>query len=66
MARQEPLPFLAEHPIIRPLTDYCAIVAQAIRRQEDRASVGISLERHDGAKAGLVCAHEKSLSTVSA
>ena len=66
VARQEPLPFLAEHPIIRPLTDYSAIVAQAIRRQEDRPSVGESLERHDWAKAGLACAHEKSLATVSA
>jgi transposase len=66
VARQEPLPFLAEHPIIRPLTDYSAIVTQAIRRQEDRSSVSEGLERHDWAKADLACAHEKSLTTVSA
>jgi transposase len=48
-ARQEPLPFLQEHPLIRPLDDYAAIVAQAFQRQADRPSVGEGLERHDGA-----------------
>jgi hypothetical protein len=47
--RQEPLPFLEEHPLIRPLEDYAAIVAQAFRRQADRPSVGEGLERHGGA-----------------
>lgn len=48
-AKQEPLPFLAEHPIIRPLADYSAIVAQAIHRQQDRSSVSEGLKRHGGA-----------------
>jgi len=52
-AKQEPLPFLAEHPIIRPMSDYGAIVAQAIHRQADRPSVGEGLERHSRTK---VCA----------
>ena len=33
-AEQEPLPFLDEHPIIRPLDDYAAVVARAIHRQD--------------------------------
>ena len=44
--RQEPLPFLAEHPIIRPLDDYAQVVTQAIRRQEGRSSVSESFARH--------------------
>ena len=52
-AKQEPLPFLEEHPIIRPLADYGAIVAQAIHRQADRPSVGEGLGRHCRTK---VCA----------
>ena len=32
-AKQEPLPFLDEHPLIRPLDDYAQIVARAIHRQ---------------------------------
>jgi hypothetical protein len=39
-AKQEPLPFLDEHPLIRPLGDYAQIVARAIHRQENRPSVG--------------------------
>jgi len=58
-ARQEPLPFLEKHPLIRPLDDYAAIVAQAFHRQADRPSVGEGLERHGGAMIpGL--AQEKS------
>jgi transposase len=45
--KQEPLPFLEEHPLIRPLADYGAVVARAIRRQDSRPSVGEGLERHD-------------------
>jgi hypothetical protein len=45
--KQEPLPFLEEHPLIRPLADYGAVVAQAIRRQDSRSSVSEGLERHD-------------------
>jgi hypothetical protein len=37
--KQQPLSFVDEHPIIRPLDDYAAVVAQAIRRQEDRSSM---------------------------
>ena len=50
-AKQEPLPFLDEHPLIRPLADYAAIVARAIHRQADRPSVGEGFERHDRTKA---------------
>jgi transposase len=46
-ARQEPLPFLEEHPLIRPLDDYAAVVAQALRRQPDRPSLGEGFTRHD-------------------
>ena len=52
-AKQEPLPFLQEHPIIRPLADYSAIVSQAIRRQADRPSVGEGFGRQGWTK---VCA----------
>ena len=38
--KQQPLPFLDEHPIIRPMDDYGRVVAAAMRRQDDR--------RHDG------------------
>ena len=55
-AKQEPLPFLQEHPIIRPLADYGAIVARAIQRQADRSSMSEGLGRHGRAKvrAGAV------------
>ncbi len=46
-AKQEPLPFLEEHPIIRPLDDYAAVVARAIHRQEDRSSLSEGFARHD-------------------
>jgi hypothetical protein len=58
--KQQPLPFLDEHPIIRPLDDYAAVVARAIHRQADRPSVGEGFERHDRAKASGRYAHEKS------
>jgi hypothetical protein len=62
-AKQEPLPFLEEHPIIRPLADYGAVVARAIHRQEDRPSLGEGFLRHDWTKAGGC---EKSLSAKAA
>ena len=65
-AKQEPLPFLAEHPIIRPLADYGAVVARAIHRQADRPSVGEGLGRHGWTEAGLPNAYEKSLVANSA
>ena len=65
-AKQEPLPFLEEHPIIRPLADYAAIVAQAIHRQEDRPSVGEGFQRHDWTKAAVASRDEKSLAASAA
>ena len=56
-AKQEPLPFLEEHPLIRPLADYGAVVARAFQRQESRPSVGEGLERHD---SGVRVLHEES------
>jgi transposase len=50
-AIQEPLPFLDEHPLIRPLDDYAAIITRAIHRQADRPSVGEGFQRHDWTKA---------------
>jgi transposase len=55
-AKQEPLPFLDEHPLIRPLDDYAAIVARALHRQADRPSVGEGLPRHDWTKAKSLAA----------
>jgi transposase len=57
-AKQEPLGFLDEHPLIRPLDDYGQIVARAIHRQADRSSVSEGFQRHDRTKT-------KSLTTVS-
>lgn len=50
-AQQESLPFLDEHPLIRPLDDYAQIVARAIHRQADRSSLCEGFERHDWTKA---------------
>jgi hypothetical protein len=48
---QEPLPFLDEHPLIRPLDDYAAVVTRAIHRQPaDRPSLGEGFARHDRTK----------------
>ncbi len=49
-AQQQPLAFLDEHPLIRPLGDYALLVARAIHRQQDRPSVGEGLERHGRTK----------------
>lgn len=56
-AKQEPLPFLEEHPIIRPMSDYGVIVAQAIHRQNSRSSLSEGLGRHN---SGVRDFHEKS------
>jgi hypothetical protein len=48
---QMPLPFLDEHPIIRPLDDYAQIVARAIHRQGSRPSLGESFVRDGWAEA---------------
>jgi hypothetical protein len=42
--KQEPLPFLDEHPMIRPLDDYGRIVAQALERKSPPPAEGF--ERH--------------------
>jgi hypothetical protein len=42
--KQEPLPFLEEHPLIRPLDDYAQIVAAALERKGPAAPEGF--ERH--------------------
>jgi hypothetical protein len=42
--KQEPLPFLEEHPLIRPLDDYARIVAAALERKGPAAPEGF--ERH--------------------
>lgn len=65
-AKQEPLPFLEEHPIIRALADYSAIVAQAIHRQADRPSVGEGFKRHGWTEAEGASANEKSLAASTA
>lgn len=54
---QEPLPFLEEHPIIRPLDDYAALIAQAIHRQADRPSLGEGFRRHG---SGVRALYEES------
>jgi transposase len=59
--KQEPLPFLEEHPLIRPLDDYAAVVARAIHRQTDRPSMGEGLARHDWTKATAGIQRKKSL-----
>jgi transposase len=58
--KQQPLPFLDEHPIIRPLDDYAAVVTQALRRREDRSSMSEGFLRHDRTEPSLGCMHEKS------
>jgi hypothetical protein len=49
---QEMLPFLEEHPIIRPLDDYGAVVARALQRQEDRSSMSEGFGRHGAGVRG--------------
>lgn len=43
--RQTPLPFLDEHPLIRPLDDYARVVAAALERKGPAAPEGFP--RHD-------------------
>jgi transposase len=50
--KQEPLPFLQEHPIIRPLDDYARVVAAALERKgpagyPERAPGPAGFGRHD-------------------
>ena len=46
--KQQLLPFLDEHPIIRPMDDYGRIVAAALQRQEERDRAGNSGFLRDG------------------
>jgi hypothetical protein len=62
---QQPLPFLDEHPIIRPLDDYGRIVAGALRRQTDRSSASEGFLRHGWTKATAGLARKKSLNPPS-
>jgi hypothetical protein len=50
--KQQPLAFLDEHPIIRPMADYGAVVVQAIHRQESRSSVSEGFLRHGSGVRG--------------
>lgn len=56
--KQASLPFLEEHPLIRPLADYGAIIEQAFHRQADRSSLSEGFGRHAWTKTSV---HEKSL-----
>jgi transposase len=54
--RQTPLPFLDEHPIIRPLDDYAAVVARALEREALTSAAAEGREgflRHDSGVRGL-------------
>jgi hypothetical protein len=55
--KQTPLPFLDEHPLIRPLDDYARVVAAALVRQEDARRTGFL--RHGWAKECHGPAHDK-------
>lgn len=61
---QTPLPFLDQHPIIRPLEDYAAVVRRAIHRQDSRPSMGEGFERH-GRMDDVVAAQQNSLAAPS-
>ena len=77
--KQQPLPFLEEHPIIRPLEDYAAVLTRALQRQEarqaDRSSVSEGFSktgflRHssgvrDGNEKSLDRANDQGLATCS-
>jgi hypothetical protein len=51
-AKQTPLPFLDEHPLIRPLDDYARVVAAALVRQEDARRAGFL--RHGSGVRGAI------------
>ena len=54
--KQTPLPFLEEHPLIRPLDDYARVVAAALVRQDARRA---GFSRHGWAKECRQPAHDK-------
>lgn len=49
---QTSLPFLDEHPIIRPLDDYAQVVARALQRQDSRSSLSEGFTRHGSGVRG--------------
>jgi transposase len=52
--KQESLPFLEEHPLIRPLEDYARVVAAAHERGAGRRDRGDGLGRHrSGVRVGM-------------
>lgn len=59
-AEQRSLSFLQEHPIIRPMSDYAAVIQRAIHREDSRSSMSEGFLRHGGTKASMDVAHEKS------
>lgn len=67
---QQPLPFLDEHPLIRPLDDYAQAVARAIHRPADRPSGDEGFTRHGsgvrgGAKNDLGDSHRRGPAALS-
>lgn len=64
-AKQKSLQFLDQHPIIRPLDDYAAVVRQAIHRQDSRSSMSEGFLRHGRTKASDGQAQQKSLAAPS-
>jgi hypothetical protein len=50
--KQQPLPFLTEHPLIRPLDDYAGIVAAAHERGHRCRSRGEGFLRHGSHQSG--------------
>jgi transposase len=64
-AAQQPLPFLEEHPLIRPLDDYAAVVRRAIHRQDSRSSMSEGFERHERGDVDVAAAQQKSLAPPS-
>lgn len=59
-AEQQSLPFLNEHPIIRPMSDYAAVIHRAIHREDSRSSVSEGFLRHGGTKASVAGVPQKS------
>jgi transposase len=56
---QQSLPFLEEHPIIRPMADYAALIQRAIHREDSRSSMSEGFLRHGGTKASVDATYEK-------
>jgi transposase len=59
--QQTSLPFLDQHPIIRPLADYAGVVAAALARKATgamRGMVEVRFPRHDRAKASPAIAQQ--------